>query len=98
MAADHVAQDAPGAFSYFAVPAEHWRNLRTNNPLERVIREVRRRTWVVGACPDRNSALILVCARLRHIAAKNWGAKRYMDMNRPARLLSDTQTGVSTSA
>ena len=98
MAADHVEQNAPETFSYFAFPAEHWRNLRTNNPLERVIREVRRRTRVVGAFPDGNSALILVCARLRHIAAKNWGAKRYMDMNRLTRLLSDIQTGVSTSA
>lgn len=81
-AADHVAQNAPETFSYFAFPAEHWRNLRTNNPLERVIKEVRRRTKVVGAFPDGNSALILVCARLRHIASKTWGAKRYMDMDR----------------
>ncbi len=90
MAADHVAQNAPETFSYFAFPAEHWRNLRTNNPLERVIREVRRRTRVVGAFPDGNSALILVCARLRHIAGKNWGAKRYMDMNRLKQPTADT--------
>jgi len=81
-AADHVAQNAPETFSYFAFPAEHWRNLRTNNPLERVIKEVRRRTKVVGAFPDGNSALILVYALLRHIASKTWGAKRYMDMDR----------------
>jgi len=35
-----VQQNAPETFGYFAFPAEHWRNLRTNNPLERVIREV----------------------------------------------------------
>ena len=69
-------------FSYFAFPSEHWRSLRTNNPLERIMREIRRRTRVVGAFPDGNSALLLVSARLRHIAGKTWGAKRYMDMGR----------------
>ena len=36
---------------------------------ERIIREIRRRTRVVGAFPDGNSALMLVAARLRHIAS-----------------------------
>jgi transposase-like protein len=69
-------------FSYYAFPSEHHRSLRTNNPLERIMREIRRRTRVVGAFPDGNSALLLVCARLRHIAGKTWGTKRYMDMDR----------------
>ncbi|MEE0482142.1 MAG: hypothetical protein UDD25_07875 [Mitsuokella jalaludinii] len=30
--------------------------------------------------PDGNSALMLVCARLRHVAASEWGSKCYMDM------------------
>jgi putative transposase len=63
-----------------------------------VIREVRRRTRVVGAFPDGNSALILVCARLRHIAGKNWGARRYMDMDRLKCPPIDTETHVSTPA
>jgi hypothetical protein len=37
---------------------------------------------VVGAFPDGNSALILVSARLRHIAGTEWGARRYLDMER----------------
>ena len=98
MAAEHVQQNAPETFGYFAFPAEHWRNLRTNNPLERVIREVRRRTRVVGAFPDGNSALILVCARLRHIASKNWGGRRYMDMDRLRRQADQTEPPVSTPA
>lgn len=68
--------------SYYAFPSEHHRSIRTNNPLERVMKEIRRRTRVVGAFPDGNSALILVSARLRHIAGTQWGAKRYLDMNR----------------
>jgi transposase-like protein len=98
MAAEHVQQNAPETFGYFAFPAEHWRNLRTNNPLERVIREVRRRTRVVGAFPDGNSALILVCARLRHIASKNWGGRRYMDMDRLRHQAEQTEPSLSTPA
>jgi transposase-like protein len=46
------------------------------------MREIRRRTRVVGAFPDGNSALMLVAARLRHVAGTNWGSKRYLDMDR----------------
>jgi len=45
------------------------------------MREIRRRTRVVGAFPDGTSALMLVAARLRHVAATSWGSKRYLDMN-----------------
>ena len=62
------------------VPDAHWRRLRTNNPLERIIREIRRRTRVVGSFPDGKSALMLVAARLRHIASTRWGTRRYLDM------------------
>jgi len=68
--------------SYMDFPREHRRNIRTNNPLERIMREIRRRTRVVGAFPDGNSALMLVAARLRHVAGTAWGSKRYMDMGR----------------
>ena len=53
---------------------------RTNNVIERLNREIRRRTRVVGALPDGNSALMLVCARLRHVAGTQWGNKKYMNM------------------
>ena len=65
---------------YYAFPNEHWRRIRTNNPLERIMREIRRRTRVVGAFPDGQSALNLAAARLRHIAGTKWSAKRYMNM------------------
>ena len=52
-----------------------------NNPLERLMREIRRRTRVVGAFPDGQSALNLAAARLRHIAGTRWSAKRYLNMN-----------------
>lgn len=65
-------------------PSQHWRSLRTNNPLERIMRKIRRRTRVVRTFPDDNSAMMLVAARLRHIAGKNWDTKCYMVMARLA--------------
>lgn len=67
--------------TYMKFPREHRTRLRTNNPLERILREVRRRTRVVGAFPDGESALMLVAARLRHIASTKWGTMRYMNMD-----------------
>ena len=77
-AAALVRDTVTQTLTYYAFPSTHWRQIRTNNPLERIIREVRRRTRVVGAFPDGQSALMLVAARLRHIAATKWGTKRYL--------------------
>ncbi len=81
-AAELVREGAVETLSYYAFPREHWRSLRTNNPLERILREVRRRTRVVGSFPDGKSVLMLVAGRLRHIAATRWGTRCYMDMKR----------------
>jgi transposase-like protein len=81
-AAQIVREGVDETLSYMAFPTEHWRQIRTNNPLERIMREIRRRTRVVGAFPDGRSALMLVAARLRHIAGTRWGTKRYLDMER----------------
>ncbi len=77
-AADLLREGIAETFSYYRFPREHWRRIRTNNPLERILREVRRRTRVVGAFPDGHSALMLVTARLRHIAGTRWGTKKYL--------------------
>ena len=61
-------------------PTEHWMRIRTNNTLERLNREIKCRTKVVGTFPDGQSALMLVCARLRHVASHEWGSKRYLIM------------------
>ena len=81
-AAGIVEQGAAETLSYYAFPSQHWRSLRTNNPLERLMREIRRRTRVVGAFPDGKSALMLVAARLRYVAGTKWGSRRYMNMDR----------------
>jgi putative transposase len=79
-AAELVEAKAHETLTYFAFPSNHWRQVKTNNPLERIIREIRRRTRVVGAFPDGHSALMLVAARLRHIASTKWGKRRYLAM------------------
>jgi len=89
-AAELVAEGCSETLSYFAFPSEHWRSIKTNNPLERIIKEIRRRTRVVGSFPDGQSALMLVSARLRHIAGTRWGIRQYMSMER----LKDFKTTV----
>ena len=66
--------------TYMDFPSEHWLRIRTNNVIERVNREIKRRTRVIGTFPDGESALMLVCARLRYIASNDWGRKRYLNM------------------
>jgi len=81
-AAATVREGYEETLRYMFFPREHWRSLRTNNPLERIMKEIRRRTRVVGSFPDGRSALMLVAARLRHIAGTKWGLRRYLNMVR----------------
>lgn len=79
-AAKKVTDGIEETLTYCDFPSEHWTRIRTNNAIERLNREIRRRTRVVGSFPDGNSALMLVCARLRHVASSQWGNKKYMSM------------------
>ncbi len=80
-AAALVTQGIDDTLSYYGFRSEHWRRIRTNNPLERILREVRRRTQMVGSFPDSHAALMLVAARLRHVSGSKWGTRRYLDMD-----------------
>ncbi|MDD4369116.1 MAG: IS256 family transposase [Oscillospiraceae bacterium] len=79
-AAKKVEDSIEETLTYMDFPYEHWVRIRTNNVIERLNREIRRRTRVVGAFPDGNAALMLVCARLRHVAGTQWGNKKYLNM------------------
>ena len=68
---------------------EDWTRIRTNNVIARLNREIRRRTRVVGTFPDGDSALVLVCARRRHVAGTRWGNKKYMNMKHLEAALGD---------
>ena len=76
--------------TYCDFPSEHCTRIRTNNVIERINREIRRRTRVVGRFPDGNSALMLVCARLRHVAVTQWGNNKYMNMKHLEEAFEDT--------
>ena len=80
-AAELVESKIAETLTYYAYPPTHWIKLRTNNPMERIMREIRRRTRVVGAFPDGESAVMLVGARLRHVASTSWGTRKYMSMD-----------------
>ena len=92
-AAKKVEAGIEETLTYCDFPSEHWTKIRTNNVIERMNREIRRRTRVVGAFPDGNSALMLVCARLRHVAGTQWGNKKYMNMKHLEAMEMETVAG-----
>ena len=71
-------------------PPEHRRRIRTNNMIERLNREIRRRTRVVGSFPDGRSTLMLICARIRYVTANDWSSRRYLDMSRLDGIMQST--------
>ena len=79
-AAELVEESIDETLTFYAFPDSHWIKIKTNNPLERIMKEIRRRTKVVGAFPDGQSCLNLAAARLRHIAGSQWSTRKYMNM------------------
>jgi transposase-like protein len=67
--------------TYMTYPLQHWNRIKTNNALERLNREIRRRTRVVGTFPDGQSALMLVTARCKYVAESSWGSRKYLDVS-----------------
>ena len=80
-ASDTVKNAINDTLTYMSFPRQHWVRIRTNNTLERLMREIRRRTRVVGCFPDGQSALMLAAARLRHVAGTVWSSKKYLNMD-----------------
>lgn len=80
-AAKVVRKGFAETLTYCEMPREHWRRIRTNNAIERLNREIRRRTRVVGTFPDGKSALMLAAARLKYVADSEWGSRRYLDVS-----------------
>lgn len=78
--AEKIEKGVLETLTYMHFPREHWTKIHSNNAIERLNREIRRRTRVVGTFPDGHSALMLVCARLRHMEGSKWGTVPYMSM------------------
>jgi transposase-like protein len=67
-------------FTFYRFPRGHWIRIRTNNLLERLNKEIRRRTKVVGAFPDGKSALLLITARVQWVMEHSWSDRKYLLM------------------
>lgn len=70
------------ATTFYDFPRQHWTRIRSNNGLERLHGEIKRRTRSVGAFPDRESALRLITAVALQVT-EVWGARRYLHMSQP---------------
>jgi putative transposase len=92
-AAELVEMGVAQTLAYYEFPEPHWRRVRTNNPLERILREIKRRSRMVAAFPDGQSALNLAAVRLRYIAGSKWSTKRYPNME----LLKDQHMNAITA-
>ena len=93
-AAQKVEESIHETLTYMSFPSEHWPRIRTNNTLERLNKEIKRRTKVVGTFPDGESALMLVCARLRYVASSDWGSKRYLNMDHLRSMLASEEENI----
>ena len=85
------------SLTFHAFPREHWKMLRTNNPLERLMKEIRRRTKVAEQFPHEESALLLVSARLKRIH-ESWAERRYLDMQPLWERESEIETQAAAAA
>ena len=76
--AQWAEENLPESFTFFQFPTEHWDKIRTSNLVERVNKEIRRRTRVIGVFPNSASYLRLASSLLIDLSEKWLKERRYM--------------------
>ncbi len=92
--ADLMDTSEEDVLAYMAFPKEHWTQIHSTNPLERLNKEIKRRTNVVGIFPNDEAIIRLVGALLLE-QNDEWAlTRRYMSLESLARIVDNPVTSL----